>query len=164
MGIEILVKALKKHQDECNKSIEENDSENAFISFMGYLHSLFALRENIGIMDKCKDTRGKADTVFGALKNIYESIKHKTDIDEVRRVNIFVSSKKYPYSYPYRYGPAIILFGEIDKVAEIKEKRDSKKRDKMIELHNKYLKDKSVSKIMQLTTEETKELTNEKTI
>lgn len=159
MGINILIKAIHKCHEECQKCIQSNDSQGAFISFMHYLGDLFSLRENLGIMDK--EENGKAHNVFGALKNIYESIKHKTDINEVIKLNIFIYSRKYPYSYPYRYGPAVIVFGEIDRLAEFKEKRSKKEREKMILLHNTFLKGKSVLEIMQHATNETlKEITN----
>ena len=159
MGIDILVEAIELNQKICEQSIQENNSRKSYIFFMNYLSSLFSLRENLGIMDKEK--RQKAHTVFGALKNIYESIKHKTDINEVTKLNIFIYSKKYPYSYPYRYGPAVVVFGEIDKLAEFKEKRSKKEREKMILLHNTFLRGKSVIEIMQHATNETlKEITN----
>lgn len=150
-GLEIYQSALELNQKECERQIELKDPVNAFIYFMNYLNSLFALRENKELKDSKKGK--KDDTIFGALKNIYEAIKHKNDADEVVKINVFIYGRSYPYAYPYNYGKSKIIFGDIDKIADFQ--RKSKDKEDMIELHKKHLKGKTVTAIMDMATKET---------
>lgn len=131
------------------KNLQDNDAKKLFINFYHFLADLFALRENMNIKDTVSEKDYKTyEEPFRPLKDYYNRIKHNTGGD-ITRLNIFVYSKKYPYSYPYTYGPAFSNFGDFSKVCTNK---------KQIELFDRILKDKNVVSIIKQAKDKTFEL------
>ena len=154
-----------------NVSIKENNLKNAYNSiinlenynaptelygsFYNYLFNLFALREGKGK----KDTENqrphlKEDTIFGALKYIYEIYKHSNDNNiDFTKLNVFVSKKQYPYTYPYTYGSSYAYFCVLSEdLINTQDKEVHKQRFKF--LYNKYLAGLTIKNIVVETFEQ----------
>ncbi|MBQ3502326.1 MAG: hypothetical protein IJA72_01510 [Clostridia bacterium] len=153
-GLELYVSGMKLCKNLLKDAMSDNDKNKSFIHFYHFLCDMFALRENLKIID--------SENMYVALKNYYECIKHFNNHDKVQNINLFIYSKKYPYSYPYTYGPAILRFKEMDKeVAKINNRQQDVKANKMIEVHNKFLKDKNVIEVLEICITECEELLKE---
>ncbi|MDY5676551.1 MAG: hypothetical protein SPK63_02000 [Eubacteriales bacterium] len=126
------------------------------------MFNLFALREGRGIKDiESKRPHLKDDTIFGALKYIYEIYKHTNDTKtDLTKLNIFVCKKQYPYTYPYTYGPSYAYFCILSEdLINTQDKEDHKKRFEF--LYNKYLAGLTIKNVVVETFElQEKEINN----
>ena len=154
-----MFETLQTHITECKKQILLKNDTNVFVCFVQFTLALFPIREKLGLND-LDDKKQKQDTILGALKFFYEAIKHTDDFDEIAKVNIFYCESIYPMTYPYFYGQSTVCFGDIDKLAEFR--KAPKQKGNMIELHNRHLKGKSVTTIMDWVVKETIRIYNEK--
>lgn len=145
--------------------------DEAFIHFYHFLCDLFALREKCGYEDvdsvsvgnKEKKQKVKADSVYGALKTIYESIKHRDKIDVSLDLESYVSSASYPRTYPFCYGKAHIDLKPVtDNFLDARSKGANElvKKESIINLHQKYLENQNVSNIMELCIKGCSDLPN----
>jgi len=160
-GLALYLQGMSLCKQLIQDAIDNKNNNEAFVHFYHFLCDMFALRENVGIKDSIG--RGlKEDSIYGALKNYYECIKHKNDYGKVQNINLFVSNASYPRIYPYNYGESYIRFQEMNEDIASLKCRDNKSKHYMIELHNKHLKDKKVLDILELCVNENTQLLKEK--
>lgn len=160
-GLALYLQGMNLCKQLIQDAIKNKSNHEAFVHFYHFLCDMFALRENIGIQDSIGHGL-KEDSIYGALKNYYECIKHKNDYGKVQNINLFVSNASYPRSYPYCYGESYIRFQEMNEDIAGLKCRDKKSKQYMIELHNKHLKDKKVIDILELCVKENTQLLKEK--
>ena len=114
--------------------------------FYDFLFNLFSLREGQGESDtECDRPKLKKDTMYGALKYIYEIYKHSKQ--DITKLNIFVYKKKYPYSYPFNYSNSYAYFNNItDEIINTQDKQVH--RDRFRFLYNKYLNGLTIKNVV----------------
>lgn len=132
-----------------------NDESSLYGNFYNYLYNLFAYREAIGKKDldvsSESKTKLKANSVYGALKYLYEIYKHKQA--NLLELNTFVNKKMYSYKYPYTYGQSHAYFCELSEdLLKTQTKDEHKKRFQ--ELYNNYLNGMTLLSVVSKTYEE----------
>lgn len=129
------------------QTVNEQNLDDAFIQLYHFLCDLFAVRENLGITDTAGSGNKKEHTVYGALKNIYECIKHRNYIKKVQEMNLFIYGYSYPFTYPRSYNTTLI-FAQMDEDVAGKKNRNIELKNSMVYIHNTYLARCSISKIL----------------
>lgn len=160
---DIKIKALNNSYNKLTEAILENNKSESYVEFFNFLYNLFALREGIGKKDVDEITRLKKDSVFGAMKYLYEIYKHtnNNDANKLIKASIFVSSKKYPYSYPYTYGEAFIKYANLPQEL-INTQNKQKHKDRFKFLYEKYLNEQFLLDVVEEAKKETLKLIGEK--
>ena len=167
----LFVRGMEDDKKLFDNAVSEKKRDDAFIYFYHFLCDLFALREKCGYDDithvqvgnKKKQQPVKDDSIYGALKNIYESIKHTDDIDVSFDLNLYVSSASYPRTYTFCYGKAHIDLVTVTNTflnARAKGGNELIKKESITNLHHKYLENKNVSQIMAMCIKECSDLPN----
>ena len=130
-GNDLYIVAMELDRELILESLNKDNFYECFIHFYHFLCDLFAYISNSNI---------KANDTINALQNYYECIKHFNYSQKVQ------NTLKLDFSLFSLYGNnRAIKFQELDKEVVNKKTRNNKeKAGKMIELHNKYLKDKDI--------------------
>lgn len=146
-GLQLYLQGMILSRKLFNEEVVKKNRNKAFIHFYHFLCDMFALRENLNINDKL-DKGKKEETVFGALKNYYECIKHKNNYKKVQDINLLVGNASYPKQYPFCYGNSHIIFKKMDKEISDLKRCKPEEKERVLELHKKYLENKDVDQIL----------------
>ena len=160
-GLMLYLQGMKLSKQLVEEAINNKSNNEAFIHFYHFLCDMFALRENCGITDTLKN-RKKEDSVFGALKNYYECIKHKNDYGKVQNINLFVHGSTFPLAFPFCFGDPYICFQSMsEEIAKLKY-NDKNLKNYMIKIHDNHLTEKSLVYILEKCIDENEKLIKEK--
>ncbi len=149
---EIKIANIRKAYNNIDKAILCKDFNAIIGEFYNFLFNLFSYRESEGKNDKDGLEHLKADSLYGALKKLYEIYKHKENnaVENLSCTMLFVVSKSYPFTYPYTYGKSYIVFNSLDdSVFSVLQDGQEKYVTELKRLYNKYLQGKKLSDILQ---------------
>ncbi|MGN0960941.1 MAG: hypothetical protein ACI4PF_01935 [Christensenellales bacterium] len=148
---DIKIDNILSSYDKIKESTINNNPHELNCAFYNLLFNLFALRESMGKKDthKEKSLMLKDDSIFGALKCLYDIYKHakEEDANNLKKISVFVYVKKYPYSYPYTYGKAFMRYTHLDEDT-ICHLQKEKYGDHFKYLYEKYLENKMLDDIL----------------
>lgn len=150
---ETRIPSLLVKEAECKKFLEAKETKQSFVYFMAYLQELFIIREGIKITDKSKGQY--QNTIFGALKYVYEKYKYETNIEKIERGSVFWCYNTSTIGFRPIYGETGVVFKSIEKLVDEDETLKEENKQALIQIYNEQLAEKKVLPILAQATKET---------